>query len=206
MGSEEKKRVIAYLCPKCHQTVLIDRTVFQLAAAPSHLPCPCGKSAISIDPMGDRSILKIPCVACGKEHTADCRTDSLLRQRCLAFSCSTSGLNCCYIGDEGVVEQAARRMEETLDKLEAEKEDRGTFLDPVIMEEVLSELKDIARRDGISCTCGSHQWHLQVHYSSVDLTCAKCGGVLRLSAATDQDLEDLCCCYTLQIQGAAAEQ
>ena len=44
------------------------------------------------------------------------------------------------------------------------------------MHEVLSELKEIAQRDGISCTCGSHRWKLQVNYSSIDLFCADCGG------------------------------
>ena len=39
---EETKRTIAYLCPECRQTVAIERTVFQLAAAPAQLPCPCG--------------------------------------------------------------------------------------------------------------------------------------------------------------------
>lgn len=197
----ENKRFIAYLCPECRQTVLIERSVFQLAAAPSRLPCPCGKSAVAVEPMGERCTLTVPCLSCGREHTVSCSTSALLHQRCLAFSCGASGLNCCYVGEEGAVCAAAGRLEETLDKLSPDKEERGTFLDPVIMEEVLSELKDIAQRDGITCTCGSHSWSLRINYSSVDLTCGQCGGVLRLGAATGQDLEDLCCRYILQIHG-----
>ena len=34
-----------------------------------------------------------------------------------------------------------------------------------------------------------------------ELTCAKCGGRLRLPAATDSDLDDLCCRMTLTIPG-----
>jgi len=33
------------------------------------------------------------------------------------------------------------------------------------------------------------------------LTCADCGGTLRLSAATDEDLDNLCCHMTLTIRG-----
>ena len=75
------------------------------------------------------------------------------------------------------------------------------FTDNVIMYEVLSELKDIAARGGITCTCGSHEYTMQVRRGAVDLTCAKCGGRLRLPAATDSDLDDLCCRMTLTIPG-----
>jgi len=34
----------------------------------------------------------------------------------------------------------------------------------------------------------------------VDITCADCGATLRLPAATDQDLDDLCCKARLVIR------
>ena len=197
---QEAKRTIAYLCPDCRQTVIIERTVFQLAAAPAELPCPCGKSAVHTEMMGEQCKLTVPCLFCGKEHTVVCPTETFLQKKCLVFSCAASGLTCCIVGEEDAVFQAAKRLEETLDKVGDEEEERGSFLDEIIMHEVLSELKDIAQRDGISCECGSKEWNLQVNYSSVDVICAKCGGVLRLPAATDSDLEDVCCKYTLQIK------
>lgn len=51
---EDAKRSIAFLCPSCRQPVILERSVFQLAAAGGKLPCPCGKSSIRIDLMGDR--------------------------------------------------------------------------------------------------------------------------------------------------------
>ena len=50
---EEPKRTLAYLCPECRQPVLAEKTVFSLAAGPSSVPCPCGKSALKIDMLGD---------------------------------------------------------------------------------------------------------------------------------------------------------
>ncbi|MFR5862921.1 MAG: hypothetical protein ACLUES_15255 [Flavonifractor plautii] len=67
--------------------------------------------------------------------------------------------------------------------------------------EVLSELKEIAQRDGISCTCGSHRWKLQVNFSSIDLFCADCGGAMRIPAATASDIDDICCKNKLVIHG-----
>ena len=66
---------------------------------------------------------------------------------------------------------------------------------------VLDELKDIAARGGISCTCGSTRYTVQVRRGAVDLVCADCGGRLRLPAATDEDLDDLCCRMKLTIKG-----
>lgn len=197
---EEAKRTIAYLCPECRQLVMIERTVFQLAAAASDLPCPCGKSALRVEIMGEQTRVTVPCLFCGKEHTVVCPTQAFLSKKCLAFSCAASGLDCCYVGEEEAVFAAARRLEEAVDKVDTDAQERGVFLDEIIMHEVLSELKEIAQRGGISCTCGSKQWKLQVGYSSVDLICADCDGTLRLPAATESDLEDICCKYTLQIK------
>lgn len=69
------------------------------------------------------------------------------------------------------------------------------------MEEVLSEIRDIAARGGISCTCGSKNWTFQVNYSSVDLQCRDCGAQMRIPAATADDLDDICCKTTLLLRG-----
>ena len=97
--------------------------------------------------------------------------------------------------------RAMQRLEEAVDKLESEAGEKGAFLDEIVMHEVLSELKEIAQRDGISCTCGSHQWKLQVNYSSIDLFCAQCGAAMRIPAATASDIDDICCKTKLLIHG-----
>ena len=196
---QEVKRTLAYLCPSCRQSVAVERTVFQLAASANTLPCPCGKSALKVELMGDHAKLTVPCLFCGRDHLVTCSARAFLHEKVLAFSCAASGLDCCLVGEEGAVFAALRRLEEAADKLEAAGENRGAFLDPVVMEEVLAEVKDIAGRGGVSCTCGSTEWTLKVNFSSADLTCARCGGVLRIPAATDSDLEDVCCKNTLQI-------
>ena len=96
---------------------------------------------------------------------------------------------------------ALRRLEEAADKLEAAGGERGAFLDPVVMEEVLAEVKDIAGRGGISCACGCKQYNVEVRPGAVDLICGDCGAKLRLDAATDDDLDRLCCRDRLEIPG-----
>ena len=112
---EDAKRSIAFLCPVCRQPVILERTVFQLAASGSRLPCPCGKSALTVSLMGDQVRLTVPCLFCEQEHTVSCSTAAFLQEKTLAFSCANSGLDCCYVGEEASVFAAMRRLEETVD-------------------------------------------------------------------------------------------
>lgn len=196
----EAKRTLAYLCPVCKQSVVVERTAFQLAAANSELPCPCGKSSLITELVGERVRLTIPCATCGKDHVVECGQQVFLHEKIMAFSCGASGLDCCYVGEDGPVFAAVQRLEEMMDKLEAKGEEQGAFLDEVMMHETLSEIRDIAQNGGISCTCGSTGWNLQVNFTTVDLVCDSCGGVLRIPAATADDLERLCCKAKLEIQ------
>ena len=193
---EESKRTLAYICPSCRQAVIAERSVFQLAASANAIPCPCGKSALRVEMMGDRVKLTVPCLFCESDHTVACSSKAFLHEKTLAFACAASGLDCCYAGFA-----AMKRLEEAVDKLERDAGEKGAFLDELVMHEVLSELKEIAQRDGISCACGSRKWKLQVNYSSIDLFCADCGAAMRIPAATASDIDDICCRNTMVIHG-----
>ena len=211
--TQEKTRFLAYICPKCRQSVIVEKDVFALAAAPARIQCPCGQSELTVEFMPQRVTMSVPCVACGRDHLVSCPTHAFLREKALAFSCAASGLDCCYVGEEGPVYAATARLERAVDKLEhpdaAPQEGDGgeekPFLDPLIMEEVLSEIKDIAARGGISCTCGSRRWTFQVNYSSVDLQCRDCGAEMRIPAATADDLDDICCKTKLLLRGKESQ-
>lgn len=198
---EEPKRTIAYLCPSCKQSVVMEQSVFRLAAGPSKLPCPCGGSAMKVEMEADHADLTVPCLYCGKDHQIRVPVHAFLHEKALALSCKATGLDCCYVGEEQTVFGALRRLEGAASQMGEKPEDEGSFLNEAVMTEVLEELKDIAARDGVSCRCGSKEYKVKVHYSSVELECAQCGARLRIPAATGEDLEDLCCHYTLLIGG-----
>lgn len=201
MPTEQPKRTIAYICPECRQSVIVEKVLFALAAAPAKIPCPCGKSALEVEFLADKVKMEVPCLFCGREHHVTCSSTAFVREKALAFSCAASGLDCCYVGEEGAVFAATARLEQAVDKLERDAGEEAVFLDEIVMHEVLSELKDIAQRGGISCACGSKDWSFQVNYSSVDLMCAQCGAQMRIPAATADDIDDICCKNTILIRG-----
>lgn len=198
---QEETRYLSYICPKCRQSVIVERDLFALAASKNHIKCPCGKSEMTVEFMPNRVQLSVPCLFCGRDHSVSCSSHAFVREKALAFSCAASGLDCCYVGEEGAVYAATARLEQAMDKLDDRAENRETFLNEVVMHEVLSEIRDIAARGGISCACGSKNWTFQVNYSSVDLICADCGAEMRIPAATADDIDDICCKTTLLIHG-----
>ena len=192
-------RTFGYLCPKCGKTVMAARSVFALEAA--EIECSCGDSALRADFDGERYRFYVPCGLCGETHTAVCPPERVLRGAA-ALGCARTKQFCCFIGPEGIVEKNLRELEILAEKEKRQESEGGeAFLDSVIMYEVLSELKDIAARGGISCACGAAGCSLEVHGDAVDLVCPACGGRLRGGAATDEDLDRLCCQYTLTIPG-----
>lgn len=195
----EQTRTFGYICPSCGKAVLADRTRFALSAAAVGVVCDCGHSELTAEPAARTYRITVPCGVCGGEHRAEAPLESLLEGPGVGLACPETKQLCCYIGERDRVERSLSELERTLEK----KKDReaDTFVDDVVMYEILSELKDIAARDGISCACGSKGCSLDIHGGAVDLICPACGGRLRVPAATDNDLDQLCCQYTLTIPG-----
>ena len=93
--SQEKTRFLSYICPRCRQSVIVEKDVFALAASPTRIQCPCGHSELDVEFLPQRVRLKVPCLYCGREHLVSCSSTAFLREKALAFSCAQSGLDCC---------------------------------------------------------------------------------------------------------------
>lgn len=194
----EEKRAIGYICPSCGKPVYGERTQFALSAAAAGIVCDCGHSELTMELLERTARITTPCGVCGGEHRAEVDAQQVLRGGGVGLACPESRQLCCYIGPPERVESALRELAITVEKKKAGGD--GAFVDSIIMYEVLSELRDIAARDGISCTCGARGCAMEVHGTAVDLVCRRCGARLRLPAATDEDLDRLCCQYTLTIK------
>ena len=184
---KEEMRTIGYLCPACRKRVIQSRSVFALSASGAVVSCECGESSLTIDAEENKFRLCVPCGVCGGEHLAECSAERLLDGEGIGLACPETSELCCFIGEEYAVERALEQLQITAEKQSAQGDAPEAFTDTVIMYEVLSELKEIAARPrGITCACG---------------ICEDCGAKLRIGAATDEDLDRLCCRMTLQIPG-----
>ena len=199
----EEMRTFGYLCPKCGKPVMGTRSIFALEAADAEIICDCGESVLQTEFDGEKYKVYVPCGICGETHMAVCPPERVLKGA-TALGCAKTKQFCCFIGPEGTVEKNLRELVILAEKEKQQKdsEDPEAFVDNVIMYEVLSELKDIAAREkGITCACGSSRYGMEIRRSAVDLVCRDCGAKLRIPAATDRDLDDLCCHMKLVIPG-----
>ena len=121
MSNQEITRTLSYICPRCRQSVIVEKSLFALAAAPVSVPCPCGGSALEVELLPDKARLRVPCLFCGKEHAVTCAASAFVGNKALAFSCAASGLDCCYVGEEGAVYAATARLEQAVDQLEGKQ-------------------------------------------------------------------------------------
>lgn len=200
--TKERTRTIGYLCPACRKKVIHERSVFALAASGAIVSCACGASSLRVDAGEQRFRLRVPCGVCGAEHDAAVDAAQLLEGKSIGLACPQTRQLCCFIGETYEVERELERLSIAADKAPQQDEDDELFVDGVIMHEVLSELGEIAARErGISCDCGCERYRMEVRPTYVDLICADCGARLRVDAATDEDLDRLCCNYTLRIKG-----
>ena len=200
---QEEMRTFGYLCPKCGKPVMGTRSIFALEAADAEIICDCGESVLQTEFDGEKYKVYVPCGICGETHMAVCPPERVLKGA-TALGCAKTKQFCCFIGDEGTVEKNLRELVILAEKEKQQKdgEEPEAFVDNVIMYEVLSELKDIAAREkGITCACGSSRYGMEIRRSAVDLICRDCGAKLRIPAATDRDLDDLCCHMKLVIPG-----
>jgi len=198
----DEMRTFGYLCPKCGKTVMGARSVFALAASNAEVECNCGESSLRVTFDGEKYQVYVPCGLCGETHMAVCPPERIL-EGSTALGCTETKQFSCFIGDEGIVEKNLRELAILSEKEKQQKSDgEEVFVDNVIMYEVLSELKEIAQREGgITCACGSCHYGIDIRRSAVDLVCRDCGAKLRIPAATDRDLDDLCCHMKLIIPG-----
>ena len=200
----EEMRTFGYLCPKCGKTVMAARSIIALEASNAEVACDCGESALRVDFDGQKYRVYVPCGICGETHEAVCTPEQLTEGPGIGLACAKTKQFSCFIGTEGIVEKNLRELAILAEKEKQSEDGAGpeAFADSVIMYEVLSELKDIASRPGgITCACGSSRYGMEIRRSAVDLICRDCGAKLRIPAATDRDLYDLCCHMKLVIPG-----
>ena len=108
---EEPKRTIAYLCPgPAARACGGKRRFFLWLRRPALSPCPCGKSALKTEIIGTAK-LTVPCLFCGEGAHRFPVPRTLFSMRKHWFSCAAS-TDCCYVGEEGPVFAAMKRLEE----------------------------------------------------------------------------------------------
>lgn len=205
----ETQRVIAYRCPDCGAAVVGDLNLFILGGKEITLPCnTCGREAGLRAKLGEdnKVYLTVSCLSCPSPHRFCVESKIVFSRDLFVLSCTLTGLNICFIGDEARVEEALEENRQMLLSLcedaEDEEEDEAAeesasappLFDPVLTGQMLYLIREFAQDGKISCTCGEKRIDFRLLPDGFLFSCPSCAAAKVFPAYSESDrarLEDL---------------
>ena len=177
---------VAYRCPGCGMTVKSVVGIFSLTAEAVTLKCPCGGSRMDIQYTKDRKVrLTVPCFLCPNPHSYTLSRSVFTEGGAVGLTCPYSGVEICFIGDEGDV---SRRIEESDRELAELLGDAGigdlgklneggrTLTDPQVLEIVTYVVHELRDEGKLFCGCeDGGDYEVEIGDDSVTVRCKKCG-------------------------------
>lgn len=193
----DKSTKIAYRCPYCGCVISANVNMFMLSGG-FKLECiECHKAALDMSVTKDMKIrLSVPCLVCPHPHPYTVSAETFFTKDIFLLSCSFSGLDICFIGDEDKVEDEIDRTESLImDLLADAKDDENAaaqsdmlVADTNVVREVLFALDGLMAEQRITCgECGSHAVKVVIDYDSVRVACKVCGKEKVLNARNKFD-------------------
>ena len=207
MMNTNKSTKIAYRCPYCGCIISANVNMFMLPGSFKLACIECHKSALEMSLTKDMKVhLSVPCLVCPHPHPYTVSSEIFFERDIFLLSCSFSGLDICFIGEDDKVEDEIDRTESIIMDLLADAEDDESaavqsdmlVADTNVVREVLFALDELMKEKKISCSqCGSRAIKVVIDYDSVRLSCKVCNKetVLparnKFDASSAIDLEEL---------------
>lgn len=177
------KITIAYRCPACGTVPTSAVGLLSLSGDLFKLKCPCGGSFMTLErKSSERFSLSVPCISCSSSHTYYL-SDSVLFGDSLVLSCSTCGLDLCFVGTEENVAKAVYESNEEIKRIlgdhaitslkSGENED---LTDPQILDIITYVISELKEEGNINCGCpkGEGDYECNIYNDFVTLRCKKC--------------------------------
>lgn len=182
----QKQTTIAYRCPECGCIVRSVVGIFSLSADMIKLKCPCGGSSLDISYTRDHKVrLNVPCLVCPSSHSYLISPNVLFGRELFTTTCTYSGLDICFIGNEDKIDEAIAASEaelielggeEALELLVGAKKSPETLSDPQILDIIYYVIKDLEEEGSIHCNCpDGGEYELQLGDEHIYVVCKKCG-------------------------------
>ena len=195
-----------YDCRQCEKPVNALAGLFSLHAQRFVCRCNCGKSAMVAALQGNRLIVEYPCSICGQRHRAELALDAVFSGEIAALRCPVTDTAACYAG-----------LPERLRKLDSAESDQEivAFISRLVgiqpkpeipipedqsvptHGEILSAASELAKRDGISCHCGSLRFTASADAGELKIICASCGACRSFPVKTRTELAKIRNCGML---------
>jgi hypothetical protein len=177
------KTKVAYRCPYCGSVISIDISDRMLQNGFKFECMECKKSFFETKYSSDGSVnFLVPCLMCPHPHPYKVSKDMFFNRDIYCLSCSFTGLDICFFGDDELVEDEIDRtsaeiselMLMTKDDQEGKKSADMMVADTSVMREVLFAIGNLETDKKIKCHCGSKSIKAIVDYDKVKIVCKVC--------------------------------
>lgn len=180
----ESERTIALLCPACQQIQKRKFSLFSISRQSVHLLCRCGFSLGHLRGVGENIEIDILDID-GERVYFTLRRNKLVKSNLINMSSPEKGNELGYLGTSEIIKEYVSKKAFQFEPT------TGDFSDPIIMNNVLNILQELAKRHKIGCECEQPSIGIDVYPKQVELVCSSCNGMVRISANTQKDLDRL---------------
>ncbi len=184
---------IAYKCHSCGTFEFFNTSLFKFLHKKEHiLTCRCTNSSLVITEDCHKEYrIRIPCIGCGNDHIFMLPRKGLLSKIVNVLYCPETGVQLCFIGNDGDVRKKIDNLERELDELINLFGYDNYFKNTQVMFDVLNRIHDIAEQGNLICECGNKDIELVMLPDEIHLKCIKCPGNKIIKASSNNHLKDI---------------
>ncbi len=168
---------ILYYCPNCSAVSERRITAFQFPKNKAvEISCTndmCSIPVITVKSIKDKYKISIVCPICSETHSFTISSKTLWNKEFFILNCNNTGMGILFVGKNS--EKLSSEYQAQIDMvsgLMAEEDFDEDELD--LLFEIFERINELARKESISCSCGSSNIAIQLNADSISLTCKNC--------------------------------
>lgn len=171
---------IALLCPECGEIEYKALSLFAFnSSSKEEFICQCGARLLTVASSNHRHFtITFQCAFCGNVHYKRISRNALWGSDILRLTCAEVDGEVGFIGPKAKVTQAWLEERDSsrvlYEETEAELEE---YENAEAMLAVLDHLHDLARRDGLECSCGNNRLSYDLLTDRIEIYCESCEAV-----------------------------
>lgn len=174
---KEFNKSIGYICPYCSTISVKNVNLFCFSGnSTAKFYCSnsaCSREAVGILPKKDKYSITVDCPICGEPHNFNITKITFWKSDFFVLHCPETGFGILFIGSDERIKAEINRQEQLLSKFDEDDVTIGDELSNIF--ETVEHINEIAKQDGIYCSCGSRNIGIEIDNDKITLTCRDCG-------------------------------
>jgi len=174
---KEFNKSIGYICPYCSTISVKDVNLFCFSTnSTATFYCnndTCNQASVDVISKKDKYSITVNCPICGEPHHFNIRKITFWKSEFFVLHCPETGFGILFIGTNERIREEINKQEQLLSKFDEDDVTIGDELSNIF--ETVEHINEIAKQDGIYCSCTSRNIGIEIDNDKITLTCRDCG-------------------------------